>query len=86
MLRVLENVDVTGSHSGSFEFTPLSRACVSSCWYFIVNNIMSLSCIVSEIFYSNNVVPLKSDFGIIQGHGKWHHLIDRTRDPIRLPL
>jgi len=30
-------------------------------------------------------VTLKRGLGFIQGHWKWHHLIDRMRVPIRLP-
>ena len=30
-------------------------------------------------------VTLKTGLGFVQGHWKWHHLIDRIRVPIRLP-
>ena len=41
MLHVVENIAVTQSHSRSFEFTPLSRAWVSSYWYSIVTMVIS---------------------------------------------
>jgi len=31
-------------------------------------------------------MTLKSGLGVIEGHWKWHHSIDRIRVPIRLPL
>ena len=34
---------------------------------------------------SNNGLTLKSGFGVVRGHWKWHHLIDRTRVPISVP-
>ena len=33
---------------------------------------------------SKSGVTLKTGLGFIQGHWKWHHLIDRIRVPIRL--
>jgi len=30
-------------------------------------------------------VTLKTGLGFVQGHWKWHHLIDSIRIPIRLP-
>ena len=39
-----------------------------------------------ELFDVQNIVALKSRLGIIEGHWKWHHSIDRIRVPIRLPL
>jgi len=32
---------------------------------------------------SSNVVPLKSELGVIRDHWKRHHSTDRTRVPIR---
>ena len=34
---------------------------------------------------SRSGVTLKTGFGFVQGHWKWHHLIDRVRVPFRLP-
>jgi len=34
---------------------------------------------------SKSGVTLKTGLGFVQGHWKWHHLIDRIRVPIRLP-
>jgi len=34
---------------------------------------------------SESGVTLKTGLGFVQGHWKWHHLIDRIRVPIRLP-
>ena len=33
---------------------------------------------------SESGVTLKTRLGFVQGHWKWHHLIDRIRVPIRL--
>jgi len=30
-------------------------------------------------------VTLKIELGFVQGHWKWHHLIDRIQVPIHLP-
>jgi len=45
---------------------------------------ISVSVAVCEIF-SVSGVTLKTGLGFVQGHWKWHHLIDRIRVPIRLP-
>ena len=34
---------------------------------------------------SKSGVTLKTELGFVQGHWKWHHLIDRIRVPIRVP-
>ena len=34
---------------------------------------------------SKSSVTLRTELGLVQGHWKWHHLIDRIRVPIRLP-
>ena len=34
---------------------------------------------------SKSGVTLKTGLGFVQGHWKWHHVIDRIRVPIRLP-
>ena len=46
---------------------------------------VAVSIAVCEIF-SVNGVTLKTGLGFVQGHWKWHHLIDSILVPIRLPL
>ena len=49
---------------------------------------MTISVAVCEIFSIKEWCDLENrvrDLGFVQGHWKWHHLIDRIRDPIRLP-
>jgi len=47
--------------------------------------IMAVSVAVCEIFLaSKSGVSLKTGLGFVQGHWKWHRLIDRIRGPIRL--
>ena len=41
--------------------------------------------ICSRLRASNNGVTLKIGLGFVQGHWKWHHLIDRIRVPISVP-
>jgi len=45
---------------------------------------MAVSVAVCEIFSVKECVTLKTGLGFVQGHWKWHHLIDRIRVPIRL--
>ena len=48
---------------------------------------VSLSCTVYQIFnVEYNGLHLKSGLGLIQGHWKWHHLVDLIRLLIGLPL
>ena len=57
-----------------------------SYWASIVT--MAVSVAVCEIFSVRDWfsgVTLKIGLGFVQGHWKWHHLIDRIRVPIRLP-
>jgi len=46
---------------------------------------VAVSVTVCEIFSVKNGVTLKTRLGVVQGHWKWHHLIDRIRVPIHLP-
>ena len=48
---------------------------------------MAVSVAVCEIFIlaSKSGLTVKTGLGFVQGHWKWHHLIDRVRVPIRLP-
>ena len=46
---------------------------------------MAVSVAVCEILASKSGVTLKTRLGFVQGHWKWHHLIDRIRVAMRLP-
>jgi len=49
---------------------------------------MAVSVTVCEIFSVKEWFDLENrvrNLGFVQGHWKWHHLIDRIRVPIRLP-
>jgi len=46
---------------------------------------MAVSVAVCEIFSVKEWCDLETGLGFVQGHWKWHHLIDRIRVPIRLP-
>ena len=64
-----------------------------------IGAIQKLGCSFLFAFYSNygricsrlrylaskSGVTLKTGLKFVQGHWKWHHLIDRIRVPIRLP-
>jgi len=46
---------------------------------------MAVSAAILEIFSVKNGMTLKTWLGFIQGHWKWHHLIDCIRVPISFP-
>jgi len=46
---------------------------------------MVVSVAVWKYLASKSGVTLKTGLGFVQGHWKWHHLIDRLRLLIRLP-
>jgi len=49
---------------------------------------MAVSVAVYEIFSVKKLCNLKNRVRVpssLQGHWKWHHVIDRIRDPIHLP-
>ena len=46
---------------------------------------MAVSVAVCEIFSVKEWCDMKAGLGFVQGHWKSYHLIDRIRDPIRLP-
>jgi len=46
---------------------------------------MAVYVAVCEIFIVKELCDLENRSGFVQGHWKWHHLIDRIRFPIRLP-
>ena len=62
------------SHSMSFKLVPFESLCAVSYSPSIVTMVVSVA--------SNNGVTLKTGLGFVQGHWKWHHLIDRIRFPI----
>jgi len=46
---------------------------------------MAVSVAVCKIFNVKEWCDLKTRLGFVQGHWKWHHMIDRVHVPIRLP-
>jgi len=46
---------------------------------------MTVSVAVCEIFSVKEWCNLETGLGFVEGHWKWHHLIDRIRVSIRLP-
>jgi len=46
---------------------------------------IAVSVAVCEIFSVKEWCDLETALGFVQGHWKWHHLIDRIQVPIRLP-
>jgi len=46
---------------------------------------VAVSVAVCEIFSVKEWCDVENGVRFVQGHWKWHHLIDRIRVPIRLP-
>jgi len=46
---------------------------------------MAVYVAVCQIFSVKEWCDLETGLGFVQGHWKWHHLIDLIRVPIRLP-
>ena len=46
---------------------------------------MAVSVAVCDTFNVKEWPDFETGLGFVQGHWKWHHLIDRIRVPIRLP-
>jgi len=46
---------------------------------------MAVSVAVCEIFSVKEWCDFKTGLGFVQGHWKWHRLIDRIRVPNRVP-
>ena len=44
-----------------------------------------VSVVVLRYLAPKSDVTLKTGLGFVQGHWKWHHLMDSIRVPIRLP-
>jgi len=72
-------------HSRSLKLVPFENLGAVS--YSPSTVTMAVSVAVCEIFIlaSKSGVTVKTGLGFVQGHWKWHHLIDRIRVPIRLP-
>ena len=71
-------------HSRSLKFVPFKSLGAVSYLPSIVT--MAISVAVCEIFSIKEwCLTLKTGLGFVQGHWKWHHLIDCIRVPIRLP-
>ena len=70
-------------HSRSLKLMPFKSLGAVSCSSSIVTMFVSVA--VCEIFSSKSGVTLKTGLEFVQGHWKWHHLIDRIRVSIYLP-
>jgi len=70
-------------HSRSLKVVPFESLGAVSYSSSIVT--MAVSIAVCEIFSVKEWCDLEKGLGFVQGHWKWHHLIDRIRDPIHLP-
>ena len=69
-------------HSRSFKLVPFESMGAVSYSSSIVT--MAVSVAVCEIFIVKKWFNLENKVTVVQGHWKWHHLIDRIRVPIRL--
>ena len=70
-------------HSRSLELVPFKSLGTVS--YSPSTVTMAISVAVCEIFSVKEWLTLTTGLWFVQGHWKWHHLIDRIRVPIRLP-
>ena len=70
-------------HGRSLKVVPLESFGAVSYSPSIVTMVVSVA--VCEIFSVKEWCDLGTGLGFVQGHWKWHHLIERTRVPIRLP-
>jgi len=71
-------------HSRSLKLVPFESLVAVSYSPSLVT--MAVFVAVCEIYLaSKSGVTLKTGLEFVQGHWKWHHLIDRIRVPIRLP-
>ena len=72
-------------HSRSLKLVPFESLGAVSYSPSIVT--MAVFVAVCEIFSVKEWYDLENttELGFVQGHWKWHHLIDRIRVPIRLP-
>jgi len=67
--------------SGSLKMVSIDRLFTTYYWPAVV-----LTIVVFHHFWLKNTLTLKSGLGVTRDHWKWHHSIDRTHVPIRLPL
>ena len=70
-------------HSTSLKLVPFVSLGAVSYTPSIVT--IAVSVAVCEIFSVKEWCDLETGLEFVQGHWKWHHLIDRIRVPIRLP-
>ena len=70
-------------HSRSLKLVPFKSLGAVSYSPSIVT--LAVSVAVCEILAPKSGVTLKTGLGFVQGHWKWHHLIDSIRIPIRFP-
>jgi len=70
-------------HSRSLKLVPFKSFGAVSYSTSIVT--MAVSVAFVSYLASKGGVTLKTGLGFVQGHWKWHHLIDRVRVPIHLP-
>jgi len=70
-------------HSRSLKLVPFKSLSAVSYSPAIVT--MAVSVAVCEIFSVKEWYDLETWLGFVQGHWKWHHLIDRIRVAIRFP-
>ena len=64
------------AHSRSLKLMPFKSLGVAFYSPSIVT--MTVSAVILEYSASKNILTLKTGLGFIQGHWKWHHLIDRV--------
>ena len=67
-------------HSRSLKLVPFE----SMGAVFYSSSIVTMAVSVCEIFTVKEWCDLENKVTVVQGHWKWHHLIDRIRVPIRL--
>jgi len=70
-------------HSRSLKVVPFESLSAVSYSLSIVT--MAVSVTICEIFSVKEWCDLENRPGFVQGHWKWHHLIDCIRVPIHLP-
>ena len=75
------NLDYRSSRS--LKLVPFGRLGAVSYSPFILTMAVSVACV--RYLASKSGVTLKTWLRFVQGHWKWHHLIDRIRVPVRLP-